>query len=147
MPQIEATPSFVRNVYATMAKNLDVMKARLNRPLTLAEKILYGHLHDAKGADLTRGEAYTEFKPDRVILQDATAQMAILQFMQAKKDEAAVPVTIHCDHLIRAHKGPIAIWVWPIKKMKKCTIFCTPQASVMALASGSRAQGLFTRWH
>ncbi|PIZ30960.1 MAG: aconitate hydratase [Alphaproteobacteria bacterium CG_4_10_14_0_8_um_filter_53_9] len=105
MPQIEATPSFVRNVYATMAKNLDVMKARLNRPLTLAEKILYGHLHDAKGADLTRGEAYTEFKPDRVILQDATAQMAILQFMQAKKDEAAVPVTIHCDHLIRAHKG------------------------------------------
>lgn len=104
-PSIELTPQQVETVYATTAKNLAVVRKRLNRPLTLAEKILYGHLHDAENADLTRGEAYTEFKPDRVILQDATAQMAILQFMQAQKDHAAVPVTIHCDHLIRAYKG------------------------------------------
>jgi aconitate hydratase len=104
-PSIELTPQQVEQVYTTTAKNLAVVRKRLNRPLTLAEKILYGHLHDAENADLTRGQAYTEFRPDRVILQDATAQMAILQFMQAQKDHAAVPVTIHCDHLIRAYKG------------------------------------------
>lgn len=104
-PSIELSPQQVETVYATTAKNLAIVRGRLNRPLTLAEKILYGHLHDAENADLTRGEAYTEFRPDRVILQDATAQMAILQFMQAQKDHAAVPVSIHCDHLIRAYKG------------------------------------------
>lgn len=104
-PSIELTPTQVQQVYETTAKNLAVVRKRLNRPLTLAEKILYGHLHNPAEADLTRGEAYTEFRPDRVILQDATAQMAILQFMQAQKDHAAVPVTIHADHLIRAYKG------------------------------------------
>ncbi|MFZ2587782.1 MAG: aconitate hydratase [Alphaproteobacteria bacterium] len=103
---IVSTPALLQCVYATTAANLAVVRKRLNnKPLTLAEKILYGHLHDAHNADLTRGEAYTEFRPDRVILQDATAQMAILQFMQAQKDEASVPVTVHCDHLIRAHSG------------------------------------------
>jgi aconitate hydratase len=102
---IASTPAFVEKVYATTAKNLAVIKQRLNRPLTLAEKILYGHLANPETADLTRGEAYTEFHPDRVILQDATAQMAILQFMQAQKASAAVPVTVHCDHLIRAYQG------------------------------------------
>lgn len=106
MPQvIETTPDFVKSVYATTRKNLEVIKERLNRPLTLTEKILYGHLADAKNADLTRGTAYIDTHPDRVALQDATAQMAILQFMQAGKDEADVPVTIHCDHLIRGYVG------------------------------------------
>lgn len=105
MQQIESTPAFVEKVYQTTDKNLKVIRNRLNRPLTLAEKVLYGHLHNPETAELTRGESYTEFHPDRVILQDATAQMAILQFMQAQKDEAAVPVTIHCDHLIRAYEG------------------------------------------
>ena len=105
MPQIETTVDFVKNVYNTTRKNLEVVKKRLNRPLTLTEKILYGHLADAENADLTRGTAYIETRPDRVALQDATAQMAILQFMQAQKDEAAVPVTIHCDHLIRGYVG------------------------------------------
>ncbi len=105
MLQIESTSAFLEKVYSTMKANLAVVTKRLNRPMTLAEKVLYGHLHDAPNADLTRGVAYTEFRPDRVILQDATAQMAILQFMQAQKDEAAVPVTVHCDHLIRAYNG------------------------------------------
>ena len=103
--QIESTPAFVQKVYETTAANLKIIRDRLKRPLTLSEKILYGHLADPKNAELTRGESYVEFHPDRVILQDATAQMAILQFMQAQKDEAAVPVTVHCDHLIRAHSG------------------------------------------
>ena len=105
MSQIETTPAFIENVYQTMRQNLDVIRQRLNRPLTLTEKILYGHLANPKQADLTRGTAYIETNPDRVALQDATAQMAILQFMQAQKSEAAVPVTIHCDHLIRAYVG------------------------------------------
>jgi len=106
MPTIESTPEFVQGVYAKMRANLAIIKERLhNRPLTLTEKILYGHLNDAASADLTRGTAYLDTRPDRVALQDATAQMAILQFMQAQKSEAAVPVTIHCDHLIRGYVG------------------------------------------
>jgi len=103
--QLESTPAFVQKVYDTTAANLKVVRNRLKRPLTLTEKILYGHLADPENAELTRGESYVGFHPDRVILQDATAQMAILQFMQAQKDEAAVPVTVHCDHLIRAYQG------------------------------------------
>ena len=105
MFRIESTPEFVQKVYATTARNLKTIRTRLNRPLTLAEKVLYGHLSNPETAELKRGESYVEFHPDRVILQDATAQMAILQFMQAQKDSAAVPVTVHCDHLIRAYQG------------------------------------------
>jgi aconitate hydratase len=102
---IESTPQFVENVYKKMTERLAVVRSRLNRPLTLAEKIIYGHLHDPKTAELTPGTSYLELRPDRVALQDATAQMAILQFMLANKDHPAVPVTVHCDHLIRAHTG------------------------------------------
>ena len=102
---IESTPAFVEKVYATTRRNLAIVKSRLNRPLTLTEKILYGHLNDAATADLTRGTAYIECRPDRVAFQDATAQMAILQFMQANLPSAAVPVTVHCDHLIQAYVG------------------------------------------
>ncbi|MBI1363290.1 MAG: aconitate hydratase [Proteobacteria bacterium] len=102
---IESTPQFVENVYKKMTERLAVVRNRLNRPLTLAEKIIYGHLNDPKTADLTPGTSYLELRPDRVAFQDATAQMAILQFMLANKDYPAVPVTVHCDHLIRAHTG------------------------------------------
>lgn len=105
MPTIESTPQFVENVYNTTRKNLEIVRQNVGRPLTLTEKIIYGHLADASATDLTHGESYIEVKPDRVALQDATAQMAILQFMQADKDEAAVPTTVHCDHLIRAYVG------------------------------------------
>lgn len=105
MQQIESTPAFVQNTFAKIAKNLAIVRKRLERPLTLTEKILYGHLHNPAEAELNRGESYIELHPDRVILQDATTQMAILQFMQTQKNEAAVPVTVHCDHLIRAYQG------------------------------------------
>lgn len=102
---IETTPSLVKEVYATSRRRLAVVRGRLGRPLTLAEKVLFGHLSDPAGQELARGEATLALRPDRVAMQDATAQMAILQFMQAGRDEAAVPTTIHCDHLLIAHKG------------------------------------------
>lgn len=103
MAKIETTPEMVRKVYATTRENLKIVRSRLNRPLTLAEKVLFGHLDDARSQEFERGKSFLMLRPDRVAMQDATAQMAMLQFMLAGKDEAAVPSTVHCDHLIRAH--------------------------------------------
>ncbi len=105
MPQIETSPSLVQATYDRSRKNLEVVRERLGRPLTLAEKIVYGHLDKPAEQDLDPGKAYLETRPDRVALQDATAQMAMLQFMMAQRPETAVPTTIHADHLIRAHVG------------------------------------------
>ncbi len=102
---IETTRDMVGKVYETSRSNLKVVRKRLGRPLTLAEKVVLGHLADPAGQKLARGEATLGLRPDRVAMQDATAQMAILQFMQAGRDEAAVPSTVHCDHLLLAHKG------------------------------------------
>ncbi|MEN8141188.1 MAG: aconitate hydratase [Thermodesulfobacteriota bacterium] len=104
MTNIDSSSTFIEAVYQRMASNLTSVRERLNRPLTFAEKLLYGHLDDAASAELSPGK-YVKTRPDRIALQDATAQMAILQFMLAGKEEAAVPVTVHCDHLIRARKG------------------------------------------
>jgi len=105
MPVIETTPEMVGRVYETSRKRLEIIRKRLNRPLTLAEKVLFGHLDDPENERLERGRAYIMLRPDRVAMQDATAQMAMLQFMLSGKDETAVPSTIHCDHLIRARSG------------------------------------------
>lgn len=103
MAKIETTPEMVKTVYATSRERLKTVRARLNRPMTLAEKVLFGHLDDPQGQELVRGKSFLLLRPDRVAMQDATAQMAMLQFMLAGRDEAAVPSTVHCDHLIRAH--------------------------------------------
>ncbi len=103
LSKIETTPEMVKKVYETSRERLKTLRARLNRPLTLAEKVLFGHLEDPQGQELVRGKSFLLLRPDRVAMQDATAQMAMLQFMLAGKDEAAVPSTVHCDHLIRAH--------------------------------------------
>ncbi len=105
MSAIESTSEFVSGIYARMERNLEVVRRRLGRPLTLSEKILYGHLHQPESADLRPGESYLLIRPDRVAMQDATAQMAILQFDQANLARVAVPTTVHCDHLIRAREG------------------------------------------
>lgn len=105
MAQIETTPEMVERAYNTTKKNLQIIRGRLKRPLTLTEKIMFGHLKDPETQDLTRGESFLELWPDRVAMQDATAQMALLQFMLAEKQESAVPATVHCDHLIRAEIG------------------------------------------
>jgi aconitate hydratase len=105
---IESTPEFVKNTYAKMQERLNIVRERLSRPLTLAEKILYGHLDKPADADLTRGKAYLNLRPDRITMQDATAQMAILQFLTTGKSETAVPTTAHADHLIAAKVGAMA---------------------------------------
>ncbi|MEB3224153.1 MAG: aconitate hydratase [Candidatus Sericytochromatia bacterium] len=105
MPTIETTPEALSAVYEKMAKNLAVVRQRVSRPLTLAEKILFGHLDQPQTQPLDAGQAYLMLRPDRVIMQDATAQMAILQFMQAGVFQTAVPSTVHADHLIQAHQG------------------------------------------
>lgn len=102
---IETTPELVKKVYQKIISHLEIVKKRLNRPFTFSEKILFGHLTDPKNQDLTRGSSFLLLGPDRVAMQDATAQMALLQFMLSGKKEAAVPSTVHCDHLIRAYEG------------------------------------------
>ena len=95
----------VNNVYATLAERVSLGRQRLGRPLTLAEKILINHLVDPTTQDMERGASYADFNPDRVAMQDATAQMALLQFMTAGLPTTAVPSTVHCDHLILAKVG------------------------------------------
>ncbi len=105
---VDSTPAFIEATYKKMDANIATVKKRLGRALTYGEKILYGHLDNAADAELVAGSSYIKTRPDRIALQDATAQMAVLQFMLADKDYAAVPVTVHCDHLIRAQKGAIS---------------------------------------
>ncbi|WP_291046285.1 MULTISPECIES: aconitate hydratase [unclassified Empedobacter] len=98
--------NMIKGVYAKMQERVDAAKTIVGRPLTYSEKILYAHLFDGKPTQAyTRGESYVDFAPDRVAMQDATAQMALLQFMQAGKTKTAVPSTVHCDHLIQAKVG------------------------------------------
>ncbi|MEL6892403.1 MAG: aconitase family protein, partial [Actinomycetota bacterium] len=101
-----STPiELVESVYADLPGNVAIAHERLGRPLALAEKILVNHLMDPRNQELERGESYADFHPDRVAMQDATAQMALLQFMTAGLPEVAVPSTVHCDHLIQAKVG------------------------------------------
>lgn len=94
----------LRKAYAQFQKRVEIAREVLGRPLTYAEKILYSHLQ-GEPREYRRGKEYAEFRPDRVAMQDATAQMALLQFMTAGMDKTYVPTTIHCDHLIRADRG------------------------------------------
>jgi len=102
---VESTPEMARSIYARMKRNLDIIRSRESALLTLADKILYGHLHDAKAQELDRGRSYLLLQPDRVAFQDVLGQTGMLQFMQTKRDTVAVPTTIHCDHLIEARSG------------------------------------------
>ncbi len=96
----------IKEVYSKVVERVDAARKITDKPLTLAEKILYSHLWDGKPMkSYERGKDYVDFAPDRVACQDATAQMALLQFMQAGKKKVAVPTTVHCDHLIQAKEG------------------------------------------
>src|ERR1041385_5103445 len=95
--------SLVEQVYARAPRAIDIARDRLGRPLTLAEKVLFAHADDVATIGLDRGVSYGDYRPDRVAMQDATAQMALLQFMLAGLPRVAVPSTVHCDHLIQAH--------------------------------------------
>jgi aconitate hydratase len=102
---IDSTPDVVAAAYDKTRRNLDIVRKRLNRPLALAEKVLFGHLDDPAKQELAPGKAILQLRVDRVAMQDATAQMAILQFSQAQIPQTAVPTTVHCDHLIQAYAG------------------------------------------
>ncbi|MFM8912791.1 MAG: aconitase family protein, partial [Flammeovirgaceae bacterium] len=93
----------IRALYAAIPARVAKARKVVGKPLTLSEKILYSHLHkDQKLENFGRGKSYVDFAPDRVAMQDATAQMALLQFMSAGRPKVAVPSTVHCDHLIVA---------------------------------------------
>lgn len=96
----------IKQVYETIGQRVNKAKEITGKPLTLSEKILYSHLYDGEPKEVfKRGVSYVDFAPDRIACQDATAQMALLQFMQAGKSKVAVPTTVHCDHLIQAKIG------------------------------------------
>ncbi len=98
----------IKKTYAEMPGKIDAARSLVGTPLTLAEKILYTHLYSPANAAFVRGKDYVEFAPDRVAMQDATAQMALLQFMTCGRAKVAVPSTVHCDHLIQAKGGAVA---------------------------------------
>ena len=96
----------IKQSYAQLYTRVNLAKKLLGRPLTSTEKILYAHLWEKlPSKTFNRGVDYVDFAPDRIACQDATAQMALLQFMQAGKPRVAVPTTVHCDHLIQAKEG------------------------------------------
>ena len=102
MVTVEPTRNVVSGLYQTLENNLNTVRQRVSRPLTLSEKIILSHLDDPTATDVVRGESYVNLRPDRVILQDVLGQSAVLQFMQTMRPSTAVPTSIHCDHLIQA---------------------------------------------
>ena len=102
MRTIESTPELVSSVYQKMESKLQVVRDRLNRPMTMADKVLLSHLEDPAEAELIPGESYILLNPDRVLLQDVLGQTAMLNFMQTGRDSTVVPTSVHCDHLIQA---------------------------------------------
>jgi aconitate hydratase len=119
MDRIDSTPDLIRDAYQAMGKRLAAVREHLRRPMTLAEKVLLSHLDDPKDQELKPGESYLQLRPDRVAMQDATAQMAILQFGQARIPHVAAPSTVHCDHLIRARSGAEADMATAISENKE----------------------------
>ena len=96
----------IKNLYSSLESKIEQSRGLLKRPLTFTEKVLFSHIiEDQTLTNLKRGSSYVNFSPDRVAMQDATAQMALLQFIMAEKEKVAVPTTVHCDHLIQAKVG------------------------------------------
>ena len=147
MPVTSSTPiELVKAVYDRLPESAAIGRQRLDRPLTLAEKILVNHLRDRDGQEMERGRSYADFDPDRVAMQDATAQMALLQFMTAGLDEAAVPSTVHCDHLIQAKVGALKDMAVAVDtNAGGLRRSWKPSPSASASASGSRARASSTR--
>ena len=102
-----ANYDMIKKVYTNYKSKLSEVRKVVNRPLTYAEKVLYTHLYDKATKEFSGGKDYVDLAPDRVAMQDATAQMALLQFMSAGRKTTAVPSTVHCDHLIQAQVGAV----------------------------------------
>jgi len=145
MVAIESTPEMAAAVYATMARNLAVVRHRLGKPLTLADKILLGHLDDPEHQELKPGQSYLLVRPDRVVFQDVLGQTGLLQFMQTRRDKVAVPATIHCDHLIQARVEGASDLRESLAENKKSTTFYAPRRPNTGWGSGGRAPASSTR--
>jgi len=130
--------------YATIKKRLDEFRKHHNKPLTLAEKVLYGHLDDPS-TKIERGKTYLKLRPDRVAMQDATAQMAVLQFMSSGLPTTAVPTTIHCDHLIEAYEGGPKDLSKAVVTNKEVYDFLSSSAQKYGMVSGNQGVELSTR--
>jgi aconitate hydratase len=141
-PRIDSTPEMVAGVYERMRKNLPIIRERLGRPLTLMEKIVLTHLDDPTGQELNPGESYLMVRPDRVALQDATAQMALLQFAQAGIPRVAVPSTVHCDHLIRAHIGADPDLSWALNENSEVYAFLSSVSQKYGLGFWKPGSGI-----
>src|SRR5262249_42550811 len=102
MVTVESTPEMAAGIFARLERNLEIVRRRLARPLTLSEKVLLGHRDDPEGQDLEVGRSYLSLRPDRVVFQDVLGQTGLLQLMQTPRTRVALPTTIHCDHLVRA---------------------------------------------
>ena len=138
--------TMLKAFYSLYEGKIGRIRTVLQRPLTLAEKILYAHLYDERNVkNYKRGEDYVNFRPDRVAMQDATAQMALLQFMNSGRNEAAVPSTVHCDHLIQAYKEPKKTLPPLPKPTRKSIVFSGMSLPVTASAFGSPEQASFIR--
>ena len=133
-------------LYASMPGRCEEARKRFGRPLTFTEKILVSHADDFAAQDWTRGRAMLALRPDRVAMQDATAQMALLQFMQSGRERVAVPSTIHCDHLIRARSARPRTWRRRWTRTARSTSSSRRPRASTASASGSRARASSTRW-
>jgi aconitate hydratase len=105
MPAVESSAAMAAALYAQMEHKLAIVRGRLHRPLTLADKVLLGHLDDPEHQELVPGKSYLMLRPDRVVFQDVLGQTGMLQFMQTRRERVAVPTSIHCDHLIQARTG------------------------------------------
>ena len=141
-PLVDSTPAFVEEAYKKIEQRLEVVRGRLGRPLTYAEKVMLGHLDDPGDAELLPGESYLNLRPDRVGLQDVTGQMAILQFMQAGRPTAAVPTTVHCDHLITAFEGALADTSLAQSESKEVFDFLRSSASKYGLGFWGPGSGI-----
>jgi aconitate hydratase len=136
----------IHRIYQKLSGSVSGARALVNKPLTLTEKILYGHLFDPlPEKPFKRGIDYVNFLPDRVAMQDATAQMALLQFMTAGRKTIAVPATVHCDHLIQANAGGKFDLEQAVIRNKEVYHFLQSVSAKFGIGSGNPAPVLFTR--
>lgn len=136
----------IKNVYAQLDSKIKAAREQVNKPLTLSEKILYSHLWQGEASEsFERGKSYVDFAPDRVAMQDATAQMALLQFMQAGKKKVAVPSTAHADHLILAKQGAEADLQESLNKNNEVFNFLSSVCNKYGIGFGSRVLELSTK--
>jgi aconitate hydratase len=105
MNAVDSTPEMAKAIFERMEQNLSIVRKRLNRPLTLSEKLILGHLDDAQHQEMVPGESYLLLRPDRVVLPDAIGQLTLLQFMQTGQKKVRLPATVHCDHLTQAQSN------------------------------------------